>query len=827
MGRVGSDVATERKNFLVSHAGTDAAWAEWVAWQLIEAGYTVELDLWDWAAGQNFITKISDALDGCERVVALWSMEYFTRARYTTEEWSAASVKLPGAEHGRLVPLRVEDVPTGAVPGILRPLLYRDLFGLAEDEARQVLQAAVRAPARPGQPPVFPGRGTPRARSRQGEPAPRLPNRFPPVWNIPAHNPRFTGRDELLRDVRSRLRAGEKTVVQALQGMGGVGKTQVAIEYAHRFARTYDLAWWVASEQPALIGDQFAALADELDCVGADGGTKRIQAAVLRELRQRDGWLLVFDNAEDPEDLREWLPSGNGHVLITSRTPGWGDIATSVEIDVLARAESVAILRERVPGLGEAEADQLAERLGDLPLAMAQAAGFMAESGTTAARYLTLLETRTREAMGEGRPRSYLMSLAAATSLSADQLAGEDPAAAELANLCAFLAPEPIPQEMLTSAAAELPAALASLAADPLAWGRTLTQLGHVALARIDQGQLQMHRLTQAILRDTLTPDQAAETRDRTEAILAASDPGDPANPATWPRWAPLMPHLLAADLAGTGNPELRSTACNACWYLLARGDAHSCHDLASLLYQRWLGRLGADDPDTLMMASYLAWALEDLGDYRAARDLGEDTLVRRRRVLGEGHPSTLVTASNLVATLAKLGDLEAARNLAEDTLERSRRALGEDDSRTLLTATNLAAVLQDLGQAQAALELGEDVLGRRRRVLGEDYPNTLVSAGTVAASLRAVGALQAAQHLGEDTLSRMRRVLGDDHPITLAMARDLVVTLRALGEKRDAQNLAEDTLRRMRLVLGEDHPDALAAARTLAADQSHAEDSP
>ena len=138
----------------------------------------------------------------------------------------------------------------------------------------------------------------------------------------------------------------------------------------------------------------------------------------------------MFDNADNPEGLREWLPRGNGHVLITSRTPGWGDIATAVEIDVLNRPESVAFLGERVADLGEAEADQLAERLGDLPLAMAQAAGFMKESGTTTARYLALLKSRAQEIMDEGRPGNYPMSLAAATSLSADQLASKDPAAA-------------------------------------------------------------------------------------------------------------------------------------------------------------------------------------------------------------------------------------------------------------------------------------------------------------------------------------------------------------------------------------------------------------
>ena len=158
----------DRSDFFVSHAGADRAWAEWVAWQLTEAGYKVELDVWDWAAGQNFVTAMSDALERCDRVVALFSAAYFDRSRYTTEEWSAAVVHVPGAEEGRLVPVRVEEVPAAQVPAVLRPLVSRDLFGVAEEQARRVLLEAVAGPRRPDQEPVFPGRGTPGELSRLG-----------------------------------------------------------------------------------------------------------------------------------------------------------------------------------------------------------------------------------------------------------------------------------------------------------------------------------------------------------------------------------------------------------------------------------------------------------------------------------------------------------------------------------------------------------------------------------------------------------------------------------------------------------------------------------
>jgi hypothetical protein len=808
----------QRVDFFISHAGADRAWAEWVAWELKDAGYTVELDVWDWAAGRNFVTAMSDALERCERVVALFSAAFFDPDRYTRDEWSASVLHMPGMEPGRLVPVRVEEVPSAKVPPLLRTLVYRDIFGMGEELARRVLLEAAEGPRRPNRPPVFPARGTPRPDTLEG-PVPRLPAGLPQVWNVPSRNAGFTGRDALLVAVRERLQADERAVVQALQGMGGVGKTQLATEYAHRFAGTYDLVWWISSEQAGLIGDQFAALAAELGCAEPGASTEVARVAVLKELRKQGRWLLVFDNAENPDDINRWLPGGTGHVLITSRERRWAETAAPVEVDVLARAESVAILQDRVTGLDTAAADRLAAGLRDLPLAIAQAAGFIADTGMPAAKYLELLDTRAGQLLDQAKPRSYPHSLAAATRLIADRLADQDPAAAELASLCAFLAPEPIPQDVFTGAAAELPAALAARAADPLAWRQTLIHVTTQALARVDQRGLQMHRLTQAILRDRLAPAQAAGTRRRAEAILAASNPGDTDDPATWPRWARLMPHVLAADLAAADNPGLRRLAFDACYYLLARGDARTAHDLAAGLYRQWRERLGRDDRSVLVIAHGLAWALHVMGRYTDARDLNQDILARRRRTLGEDHPDTLISANGLAINLRRLGEAQAARDLDQDIWDRYRRLLGEDHPSTLASALSLAADLHALGEVEAARGLDQDILDRYRRVLGEDAPDTLTSANSLAADLRELGELQAARDLDQDTLARRRRVLGEDHPDTLNSANNLAADLRTLDELQAARDLDQDTLARRRRTLGDNHPDTLNSADNLAAD--------
>jgi len=804
-------VGGDRVDFFVSHAGADRAWAEWVAWQLTDAGYSVELDVWDWAAGRNFVTAMSEALARAERVVALFSAAYFEPERYTTEEWSAALVHVPGAAAERLVPVRVEQVAADKVPPVLRPLIARDVFGVDEAVARQVLLEAAAGPVRPGRKPRFPGN-----LSRAGGSGPRRPGSRPRVWNVPARNPGFTGRDGLLVEVREALLSGDTAVVQALYGMGGVGKTQLAIEYAHRFAGGYELVWWVSAEAAGLIGEQLAALAGELGCAQPGEGLAAARRAVLAELRQQDRWLLVFDNASGPQEIADALPSGPGHVLITSRAQDWAEVAVPVEIDVLARAESVAILVNRVPGLGDADASRVAQALGDLPLALAQAAGYMAGTGTLPAEYLDLLAARAAQILDQGRSAAYPRSLTAVTQLAFDRLRGEDSAAADLAAMCAFLAPEPVPAAWFPRAVTRLPAPLAGKAADPVAWRQVLAAVRQRALARLDQHGLQMHRLTQAIVRDYLPAQEAADTRDAAAALLAANHPGDEELPSTWPGWAQLLPHLLALD-PETSTAALDGLTFDAVWYLIRRGDARNGYNLAQRLYQHRRGQLGPDNPDTLAAAGTVAVVLRELGRYDKARELTEDTLARHRRVRGEDHPHTLVSANNLAGQLRELGDLQAARELHEDTLARRRRVLGDDHPDTLSSANNLANARAELGDLQAARELHEDTLARRRRVLGDDHPDTLRSASNLASDRAELGDLQAARELHEDTLARRRRVLGDDHPDTLRSASNLASDLASLGDLQAARELHEDTLARRRRILGDDHPDTLKSARNLA----------
>ncbi|MFF4475283.1 FxSxx-COOH system tetratricopeptide repeat protein [Streptomyces sp. NPDC001599] len=803
------------QRIFVSYAGPDQAWAEWAGWQLQHAGHQVELDRWHWRTGDDFVQKMNLALGKADAVVALFSRHYFDPKRWTREEWSAAV-----ALRGRLVPVAIELLTDDDIPALLAGILRTDVHGLDETAATAALLEAVHGPVPPTGPVGFPGAASADTPTPADAQRPRLPSSvgLPEVWNVRRRNPDFSGREAVMGQLRTGLLSGRQAVVQALHGMGGIGKTQIALEYAHRFASQYDLVWWVDAEQADQLPVRYTELADRLGMAKSDAGSEPNARALLQHLRTRHRWLLVLDNAEHPDQIEPWLPEGPGHVLITSRNPDWHGIAHQSDLDVFTRTDSLAYLKGRISGMTTEHADLLAQDLGDLPLALAQASGVL-RSGMTLDRYRRLLTTDTARLLHESDVRDHPAPLAATVNIAVTRLVDDGHAdATALLRLGAFLGPEPIPTAWLEAARPQL-ATIPGDPDDPMWLRNALQPLGRFGLARTDYDAFQIHRLTQAILRTQTGPDPVAAIRDDVTAVLAAVDPGDPQSPADWPAWASLTAHLTAPHVttALANQAALRATFSKAAHFLICSGLPRAAHDLSAALHQAWSTDLGPDHPDTLTCAQFLGHATVELGDYAKAHLIIEDTLVRRRRVLGEDHPDTLHSANDASTNLSYLGKHAEAHRMHGDVLARRRRVLGEDHPDTLTSANNVATTLNELGQDAEAHHMLEDVLARRGRVLGEDHPDTLISANNLAGTLNHLGEDAEARRMHGDVLARRGRVLGEDHPDTLNSANNLAGTLNELGDHAEARRMLEDVLARRGRVLGEDHPDTLTSANNLA----------
>jgi hypothetical protein len=650
----------------------------------------------------------------------------------------------------------------------------------------------------------------------------------PAIWgDVPPRNPDFTGRETLLRNLRRQLTNRVTALLpHALHGLGGVGKTQLAVEYAYRYESSYDLVWWVPAEQPALYRQSLTTLARRLNLI--QPGEMDVAQALssvhdaLRTGRPYARWLLIFDNANRPEDLAPFLSNPGGHLLITSRNYNWAGIAQTVEVDVFSRPESIALLKRRLVDISDDDADRLSHRLGDLPLALEQAATWIQATATPVEEYTSLLDKRAGRLLQEGAPSTYETPVADAWGLAFEQLAQQTPAAIQLLELCAFFGAEPISVRLLPMGryAQNLPDTLDGTVRDDIRLRRAVRDIARFGLAKVDaaRNSIQVHRLVQAVLRDRLSPEQQNTYRLSVQEILAAYNPGDPTDdPQSWDRHSEIGPHVEPSGAVASDSPDIRKVVLDQIRYLYVSGDYASSRELGEVAYQVWLDKLGADDEQTIVTARFLANTLRSTGEADQASALNEQTLVIARRALGEDHEHTLAIANSVGADLRLSGDWQGSRVLDEDLLERHRRVFGDDDPNTLRVANNLGVDLRLLGDFRRARELDEDTWNRRRRVLGDDHPDTLFGVATgLSRDLYGLGRYQEAVTLQRQWLPVLRARLGPNHSNVLLASRIHAASLRKAGLAHEALDLAREVVRRREQTYGEEHMETMSAQLTL-----------
>ncbi|MFE3558344.1 FxSxx-COOH system tetratricopeptide repeat protein [Streptomyces sp. NPDC059193] len=637
----------------------------------------------------------------------------------------------------------------------------------------------------------------------------------------------FVGRTHELERLDAALAGPGGAVVQAVAGLGGIGKSTLAAHWAATRPHGRAPIRWITADSPTGIQEGLADLAGSLQ--PALSGALPIEALAewaMQWLASHSGWLLILDNVNDPADITPLLARAGtrGRFLITSRlaTP-WHSIPTVVRLDVLDEAEALDLLTRIATVAGPRDLDGAAElcaTLGHLPLAVEQVAAYLAQSPLITPRaYLAMLDRYPAAMYRQGTVgvTSPERTIARIWRITLEQITDHEPLAADLLRLLAWYAPDQIPATLLDGLA------------DPPALQAALGLLTAYSMITPDPatGTLAVHRLVQALARTPdpddphRTPQLVDQARAHATTHLHAALPATWDTPATWPTWRTLLPHIdTLADHAPADTDTHTSAGLLSRTGLFLNDQGQLTRAISHL--RRALGDrvrvLGEDHPDTLGSRNNLAGVYYTAGDLGRAIPLYEQTLGDRVRVLGEDHPDTLTSRNNLAAAYKSAGDLGRAIPLYEQTLADRVRVLGEDHPSTLVSRNNLAVAYRSAGDLGRAVELFEQTLADRVRALGEDHPDTLSSRNNLANAYKSAGDLGRAIPLFEQTLTDHLRVLGEDHPATLASRNDLAGAYYTAGDLGRAIPLCEQTLADRVRVLGQDHPSTLSSRNNLAA---------
>ena len=625
------------------------------------------------------------------------------------------------------------------------------------------------------------------------------------------------------------LRAGFTTsgraavVPYAMHGLAGVGKTQIAIEYVYRYQESYDVVWWIPSDEDDLVESTIAALAPRLNLPSVGTGIEENAVAVLDALRlgrPYSRWLLVFDGAAGPDSIRRFLLNRTGHTLITSLNPNWQNIARTVHVKEFTSAESTQFLAARVPGIEQKDSDALADELGHLPLALEQAGALQVQAGMPVPEYLDLLHARAGDVLRLARARDYPVPVALAWNISTVQLKDAVPEAIELLTCCAFFGPQPIPREVLREGRDVVTESLGRILRDPLLFSKAVSNLQRYSLVNVEvpDGSIQVHRLVQALTRERLSPQDREHFRHDVHRMLAAATPRDSDDPTTWPRFVGLLPHYGPADMIACHDSDVRHSIRSVIRYQYMAGAFHAALDLADRALERW-----SKDPDTastdlLAVKRHRGTVLRALGRYHDAFKVNAAAMAEAAKELGPSHDETLRVTNSHGADLRAAGDFRAAYALDADSVNRHVAAFGEWDRRTLRARNNFALDQALMGKFKEARELHNQAYQLGRQVYGsENHPSVLSSLNNLARDVRFCGDYAEAYFMAEDNYAACRDNLGLTHPVTLRAARDLAIAERlAVGGTQEAVDRAVEFRAQHTKLHGDSHPATLAATIAL-----------
>jgi hypothetical protein len=650
---------------------------------------------------------------------------------------------------------------------------------------------------------------------RQG-PTPGQPVRLAP------RPPVLAGREALLTGLDALLSAGDghspRTV--SLCGLGGAGKTSVAVEYAYRHLAEVGVAWQLAAEDATVLAAGFGELAAQLGVRGLADARDPVTSVHAVLARFPLPWLMLFDNAADLPSVAAFLPpAGPGRLLITSQNPNWPGQA--LDVPVLDREVAAGFLVSRTGDSDRMAARDLAGVLGGLPLALEQAAAYIQATGASLAWYLDVFRDRRADLLARGEPAGHPTHVVATLGLALSHLEADAPTAVALLRLLSCLAPEPVPLSLLfayAQVAEELTPgvtdAFGALLGDQVAMGDAVAALRRYSLVTpAGDGLVSVHRLVQTITLGQLPTAQAREWEQAAAALVAAAVPADTELPTTWPVCAVLLPHARAV-LDPTDDAMRRLTS-----YLGYSGSSTTAREMLQLIaYAHEADDAnGPEHPTTLAVRCELARWTGHIADEAGARDQLAALLPICERVLGPEHPQTLSTRHELAYWTGEAGDRVRARRQLAALLPVRERVLGSEHPQTLSTCHLLARCTGAAGDRAGARRQLAALLPICERVLGSEHPQTLTARHELAYWTGVTGDKAGACDLFARLLSIRERVLGPEHPQTLATRHELAHWTGKAGDAVEARRQLAELLHIEERILGPEHPSTQITSKNLA----------
>jgi tetratricopeptide (TPR) repeat protein len=672
----------------------------------------------------------------------------------------------------------------------------------------------------------------------QFTPTPFLPRAR--LINVPPKNDFFTGREEILDDLHEQLKRENRAALkQALSGLGGVGKTQTAAEYAHRRAADFDYILWTNAESASALTMSFISLAERLKLPPHEKAEEIIQEVKIWLATHRR-WLLVLDNADTPEIVEGFLPNRfEGKILVTSRAQNFASlgIAQFIEIDVMTEKEALAFLRRRtgretLTAGEETAAKALAEELGRLPLALEQAGAYVSEQGATFADFLPMIRARLQEAMARMGPQAgdYKMdretrnrhTVATTWLLNFTQVERESAAAADVLRVSAFLASDAIPLELLDRGAERVSEAVKKVKEEAFLPNELVSPLRRYSLIalNVEERAFTVHRLVQAVTRERLGEGRRDWAARAVNAVNAAFP--DPSDFNQWGGCERLAAHAQASTewigKYGFEFDEAGRLLNQAGYYLYERGR----YGEAKPLYERSLAirekALGAEHPAMATSLGNLAGLYRAQGEYAQALPLFERSLAIYEKARGAEHPAMATSLGNLAGLYYAQGEYAQALPLFERSLAIREKALGAEHPATASGLNNLAELYRAQGEYAQALPLYARALAIYEKALGAEHPDTARGLNNLAELYRAQGEYAQALPLFERSLAIYEKALGAEHPNTAGGLNNLAALYQAQGEYAQAAPLYERALALTEKALGAEHPATATSLNNLAA---------